>query len=99
MNLPVIVHDLDIDGAVVAPTKAHAELVVDANAVLARSCSAQRFQAVARWRAREFQRLRCIQLRQLALRHVDDTGEPARRAGLEQALGVLAAKAPDHRAT
>jgi len=32
INLLVIVHDLDIDRAVIAPTKAQAKLIVDANA-------------------------------------------------------------------
>jgi hypothetical protein len=95
----VIVHDLDIDGAVIAPTKAHPELVVDAYAVLTRPYATQRLQAISRWRAQELKRLRRIQLRQLALCHMGNAREPTRLAGLKQALSVFAPKAPDHLAT
>src|SRR3546814_1565504 len=44
----VVVDDLDIGGLRALPAKTHAELVVDANAVLTLAVAAQCFKAVAR---------------------------------------------------
>jgi hypothetical protein len=47
----VIVHDLDILGARGRPAKADTELIVNADAMLARAISLQGFEPVSRWYA------------------------------------------------
>ena len=47
----MIVDDLDVRGAGRRPAKADAELVVDANAVLASAISLEGFEPIPRWHA------------------------------------------------
>ena len=62
----MIVHDLDLMGAVALPHKAHSPLVVDADAVLAFSVIFQCFQMVARRDSQTLQHGRSVKLQQLA---------------------------------
>ena len=48
----VVVDNLNIFRAMSCPDKAHAELIIDADAVLTFSISAQGLQSVARWRTK-----------------------------------------------
>jgi hypothetical protein len=50
----VVINDFNIVGTVVSPHKTDPPLVVDANAVLARSVTSQSLQAVARRNAQVF---------------------------------------------
>ncbi len=47
----VVIDYLNISRAAIAPNEAHAELIVDADAVLAGSVTLERLQPVTRWRA------------------------------------------------
>lgn len=66
MALSVVVHDFDIFRAGGCPDETYAPLPIDADAVLAFAVVFQRFQLVARRRAQELQRMRGIELGQLA---------------------------------
>jgi len=62
----VIVHDFDFVGITLAPLKADAPLVVDADTVLAIPVTVQRFQPITRTR-RQVAQFRCaVQLPQLS---------------------------------
>lgn len=85
----VVIDDLHVRYAFFHPDKAHAPLVVDANAVLAPAIPTQQLQSVA-WRAaQKIQRLRRVQLRQLAFRYGLNIGKPPCLATGEKTLGVL----------
>jgi hypothetical protein len=62
----MIVHDLDIFGAELSPLKAHAELVVDSDAVLSGTISFQCFKSVSGRYPEVLQRLRDLKLPQLS---------------------------------
>ena len=65
----MIVHDFHIVGIAVAPNKADAPLVVNADAVLSFSIAFQRFQVIAWWRLQIAKFGGDIQLPQLSLGH------------------------------
>jgi hypothetical protein len=95
MALSVVVHDFDIFRAGGCPDETYAPLPIDADAVLAGAVVFQRFQLVARRRAQELQRMRGIELGQLADGRTLNGTDSSRMATLEQRLRVLAAEAPD----
>src|SRR3546814_13827480 len=64
----VVVDDLDIGGLRALPAKTHAELVVDANAVLTLAVDAQCFKAVARRDTQAVEASRPVELFELASR-------------------------------
>src|SRR3546814_17239371 len=64
----VVVDDLDIGGIRALPAKTHAELVVDANAVLNLAVAAQCFKAVARRDTQVVESSRPVELFELASR-------------------------------
>jgi len=45
----MVVHDFNVNGIAIHPSKAYSPLIVDPNAVLSFSVSPQRFQPVRRW--------------------------------------------------
>ena len=92
----MVIHDLDILGAGACPAEAHAELVVDADAMLAGTAAFQGFQAVAGRHAQVFQPFRDLQLPQLAPRHGRDVGEPLDRVAARESLRVGALEGFDH---
>jgi hypothetical protein len=57
----LVIHDLDIVGVAAPPPEADSPLVVDPDAVLARTITSQVFQAVPWWKAQILQALRRIQ--------------------------------------
>ncbi len=62
----VIVHDLDIFGARVRPSKADPELIVYADAVLSCAVSLQRLETVPRWDTQILKKVGDLQLPELA---------------------------------
>jgi hypothetical protein len=62
----MVVDNLNIPGAFGCPYKAHAELIVDADAVLSGSVTGQFFQPVAGGNAKEVQRSGGVKLLKLA---------------------------------
>jgi hypothetical protein len=92
----VIIDNFNCSWATVAPDKAHAELVVDANAVLACSVAFERFKPVTRRGTQKLQRLGSIELRQLALRYRLDRAKSPGTGALEQGLCVGTTERLDH---
>src|SRR5216684_9228357 len=92
----VIIHDLDFIGVAVAPYKAKAPLVIDADAVLALAIALQSLQSVPRQqreRAHIRRRVKHVEFPQaLTLNGL----EPAHRFPAEKALRISAAESPDH---
>jgi hypothetical protein len=68
----VIVYDLDIDGVPLGPYEAHAELIIDADAVLAFPVPLQSLHWITRKRRQVFQGFGLVQHGQLALRRAFD---------------------------
>src|SRR3546814_9140358 len=87
----VVVDDLDIGGLRALPAKTHAELVVDANAVLTLAVAAQCFKAVARRDTQVVEHSRPVELFELASRPGVDDAEPPPPVPPEKRLRVLAA--------
>ena len=96
MAFSVVVHDFDIFRAGGGPNEKYSSLPIDADAVLVGAVVFQRFQLVARRRAQELQRMRGIELGQLAYSRAIDGSESSWIPTLEQRLRILAAEAPDH---
>lgn len=79
VQLLVIVYNFDVVRSVLVPYKAHAPLVVDADAALVFAVTFQGFQLVARRNSQAGQFGRGVQLQQLAPRHpfnVPELGQP-----------------------
>ena len=93
----MVVHNLDLMRAVVAPDEDQAPLPVDPDGVLAGAVAAQGLQPVAGRDAQVVQPLRRIQHRQLATRGLGQVPRhAARQAALEDERGRFVAEAPDH---
>ena len=65
----VVINNFNIDRARVASDEAHAELIVDADAVLTGSVTFKRFEPVTRRGAQKIQCLSSVELGQLTLRY------------------------------
>src|SRR6185312_732907 len=89
VNSSMVVNDLYIAGVAVLPAKAHAKLVVDADAVLAGTVALEQLQPIARRDAQEVQRCRRVQLGELAPCHGFDVHEPSHAVAVEQGFRVL----------
>ena len=95
--LLVIIHDLDVKGVPIPPSKADAPLVVDADTVLTSAIGRQFLETIAGRDPEILERGRRIELDQFAERHAQQAWrQPAHRLPPEQALSVLAREAPDH---
>ncbi|PWC62089.1 hypothetical protein TSH7_15800 [Azospirillum sp. TSH7] len=57
----MVINDLHLVDAVLAPDEADTPLVVDADAMLPSSISSERFQSVPRWRTQILQHCRSVQ--------------------------------------
>lgn len=77
----MVVNDLDVFWPIWRPAKADPPLIVHADAMLALAVALQCLQPIAGRGAQEFQRRRCLQLCELAGRHLDDRGETRRLTG------------------
>jgi hypothetical protein len=93
----MIVSNLDVMSVALAPSKTDPPLIVDADAIFARSLAGQLLRSVA-WRtAKVFQRLGSIQDQQLPERSpLQLGGPPANGLPFEDLLGVLVPEALDH---
>ena len=80
------------------PTKADAELVIDPDAVLARSAAGELFQPVAGRNAKVVEADCSIELPEFSEGHALNVGSdfPCRKA-MKKPLGVLVSEASDHR--
>jgi hypothetical protein len=92
----MIVHDLDVFGACVRPTEAHAELIVYTDAMLSRSITPQGLQPIARGHPQIVQSTRDLQLPELASRNGGDVREPFDPLALRKSLRFGALKRLDH---
>jgi hypothetical protein len=68
----VVVHDFDVIGIRVSPSKANPPLVVDSNAVLASPIASQGFEAITGRHPEVLKRHRGVQHQQLASRYSFD---------------------------
>lgn len=92
----MVVDDFHVFGTGGGPDEAHTPLPIDTDTVLSRAVVLQGLQLVSRWRTQERQRMRGIELRQLADGHILDGAESLGITALEQRLRILAVKAPNH---
>ncbi len=86
----MVVDDLDVVGVAVSPREADAPLVVDSDAELPRTSSAQLLEMIARRHSEVIEHVCGIQLPQTAQGYALDVASvPADRLAPEQPLGVL----------
>jgi hypothetical protein len=72
----MVIHNLDVLSASLCPAEAHAELIINAYAVLAGPITSQGLQSVA-WRNTEvFQSPRDLKLPKFSARYDSDAGKP-----------------------
>jgi hypothetical protein len=71
----VVIDDLHIFRAYIGPSKANTPLIVDSNAVLARTLALECLQAITRRNIQVTQPARDFKLPQFAPRHFSDTNE------------------------
>jgi len=93
----MIVDDLDILRTCLRPDETQTPLSIDADAVLPDAVVLQRFELIAWWRAQKLERMRRIELGQLADSRILDRSKLSWMTALVQGPRILAAKAPDHR--
>jgi hypothetical protein len=92
----VVVNDFNLLCAGFRPEEAEAELIVDADAVLAMSISAELLQAVA-WRNHQIvETAGGIEDGQLAVGNAGEAAEAPGWPTLQKRKGVTASKRPDH---
>jgi hypothetical protein len=84
----MIVHNLNVLRTFRHPPKAHAELVIDANAVLSSAIAFERFQSIPRRDAEIIKPARTVQHGQLAHRDCFDIDEALDSCTIKQALRV-----------
>ena len=92
----MVVHHFHVMRAVRLPAETDAPPVIDTDGVLSLSASVQRLQTVARRNTKIFQRLRGMEIEQLAPRHAFDGVKPERDPVLKKGLCVVVAKRQDH---
>lgn len=94
----MVVDNLNVLGSTVAPDKANAPLVVDANRVLAISIARQLLQMVAGWRSKVAELDRILDSAKTAFgsRYKIDRKAP-RRLAIGDLRNGLASEGPDHR--
>ncbi|MEN9808240.1 MAG: hypothetical protein RL756_2760, partial [Pseudomonadota bacterium] len=95
-NSSVVIHDFYVEHIAFAPNKAEPPLIINSDAVLARTISAQQFETIPGRRAKELDGCCRMQKRELARCHRTDGPKPTHRLTAEQSFGVLAAEVPDH---
>jgi hypothetical protein len=86
----MIIHDLDIFGAAINPSKAYAPLIVDANGPLAAPVSPQSLESISRRRIRFADCRNGVKLQQLAARDPFDRAKLADILIVEQAFRLAA---------
>jgi hypothetical protein len=88
----VVIHDFDAFRACSRPNEAHAPLVIDADAVLAGSAPAERFETIARGRAQVLQFFGSIKHLQFSLCDSFNVPESLRVQPFVKGFGVFAPK-------
>ena len=88
----MVIDDLDINGTLRSPNEADPKLIIDTDAVLARSIACQRLQTVTGRYLKIVELLRPLELFQLAFGHGLDVPEPLHSHATEQLLSVPASK-------
>ena len=88
-----MVGNLNVRRPCIGPNEADPELIVDADAVLSRSITYQRFEAITRRRFQVLRHGRGLQHRELASRDFAYRAETLRFLFLEQLFGILAFEA------
>lgn len=94
----MVVNDFDIKRMTILPSKAQPPLIVDADAVLARTVPAKGFEAVPGRNAQIIERRRGGQHRQFPASGSLNGTKPPHESILGQLLGITTAKAADHKA-
>lgn len=92
----MIVHNFDVLGACRRPPKAHTELIVHSDAVLADAVPLERFKPISRRHPQVFQPARDLQLAKLASRDRLDAHEPRDPPALRKRFRVWALERLDH---
>jgi hypothetical protein len=92
----VIIHDFYIVGISALPAEADSPLVVDPNAVLALSITAEFLEAIRWWNTKVIKRLRSVQYQELSQRYPLKGPENPGMPPFEDFLGLLAAESLDH---
>jgi hypothetical protein len=93
----MVIHDLHFLSVAVAPNKANTVALVDSNAVLPRSITAQFLQAVSRWHPQVAKSLCSIQEQELPKRRPPQIRPDGSTSfASEELSGLFIAEAPDH---
>jgi len=92
----MVIHDLNVFGASVRPMETYAELIIDADAVLAGPVALKGFQPVSGGHTQIIQSPRDLQLPQLAACDSGDVGESLDRFTPRKSLCVCTPERPDH---
>ena len=92
----MVVDDFHVIRIAVAPNEAHAEPVVDSNAVLTTAVALESLQPVAREDGQVLQAMGGVQLPQFPLCHSCDASESPRHFPGQQTFGVLVPERPNH---
>ena len=91
----MIVHYLNVMRLAVTPDKANSPLIVNSNAMLARSIPPERLKPAARRNAKILQPPGSMKVEQFTPTHAFDGLKPEHGVVVEQRLGVAASKRPD----
>ena len=93
----MIIDDFDVVGVPVGPSEADAPLIIDPNAVLAGSISAQLFQAIAGWDTKIVQYCGCVDQGELSQHYPAQVCREATDVLTRpQTLSIAVRKASDH---
>lgn len=92
----MVIHDLDFIGVPLAPRKANAPLVIDADAVQTFPIVFQRLQPVSRQCRERSEVRRCVEHVQFSKGLALNGLEPAYGFSMEKTLGISASEGPDH---
>lgn len=92
----MVVHDLNVFGAVIGPAEAHAILIIHADAMLTGTVAFQGFQPITRWHAQIIQSACLVQLFQLAACHRLYVDEAAHPLAMEQRFRIRALERLNH---
>jgi hypothetical protein len=93
----MVIHNLNVLDASIRPAEAHAELIINAYAVLAGTIASQGFQSVA-WRNTEvIQSPRNLELPKFSARYNNDPGKPLDPLALRNGFCVGTLERMDHR--
>jgi len=92
----VIIHDFDLVRVALAPYETYPPLVINPNAVLPFSVSAQAFQPIPRWRGQIAESRGEMQLLKLSPGNALNRLKPAHRFSLEEPFCIGATEGANH---